>query len=191
MYQLLFSPQAKKDAKNLASSGLKPKTQALLKIIENKSKKNSKDKIISGIELYLEDTFRYFNNNLKMESFEKDCYITEPMRDVINHLNGLIISHLENNKERNLLKNKIDKIEVYKTTFEKLPSEHNKKKLLTKLRKFWYKNKIKNTISDLQKILLNYQKIELDFNYDCFIIKLEELVLEELELNKRRLKSIV
>lgn len=34
MYQLLFSPQAKKDAKNLASSGLKPKTQALLKIIE-------------------------------------------------------------------------------------------------------------------------------------------------------------
>ena len=35
MYQLLFSPQAKKDAKNLASSGLKPKTQALLKIIEN------------------------------------------------------------------------------------------------------------------------------------------------------------
>lgn len=34
MYQLLFSPQAKKDAKNLASSGLKPKTQELLNTIE-------------------------------------------------------------------------------------------------------------------------------------------------------------
>lgn len=34
MYQLLFSPQAKKDAKNIASSGLKPKVQALLELIE-------------------------------------------------------------------------------------------------------------------------------------------------------------
>jgi toxin YoeB len=34
MYQLFFSPHAKKDAKNIASSGLKPKVQELLKIIE-------------------------------------------------------------------------------------------------------------------------------------------------------------
>lgn len=34
MYQLLFSPQAKKDSKKVASSGLKSKVQELLKIIE-------------------------------------------------------------------------------------------------------------------------------------------------------------
>ncbi len=34
MYTLLFSPQAKKDAKNIASSGLKPKVMQLLSIIE-------------------------------------------------------------------------------------------------------------------------------------------------------------
>ncbi|MDX9743845.1 MAG: Txe/YoeB family addiction module toxin [Arcobacteraceae bacterium] len=34
MYQLLFSPQAKKDAKKIASSGLKPKVQELLTMIE-------------------------------------------------------------------------------------------------------------------------------------------------------------
>jgi len=34
MYQLLFSPQAKKDSKKVASSGLKPKVQELLTIIE-------------------------------------------------------------------------------------------------------------------------------------------------------------
>ena len=35
MYQLIFSPQAKKDAKNIASSGLKSKVQELLKTIES------------------------------------------------------------------------------------------------------------------------------------------------------------
>jgi len=35
MYQLLFSPQAKKDAKKHQSSGLKPKIIALLHILEN------------------------------------------------------------------------------------------------------------------------------------------------------------
>ncbi len=34
MYQLLFSPQAKKDAKKIASSGLKPKVQELLDLVE-------------------------------------------------------------------------------------------------------------------------------------------------------------
>lgn len=34
MYQILFSPQAKKDSKNIGSSGLKPKVQSLLAIIE-------------------------------------------------------------------------------------------------------------------------------------------------------------
>jgi len=34
MYQLLFSPQAKKDSKKIASSGLKPKVQELLSLIE-------------------------------------------------------------------------------------------------------------------------------------------------------------
>ena len=34
MYQLLFSPQAKKDAKKISSSGLKPKVQSLLALIE-------------------------------------------------------------------------------------------------------------------------------------------------------------
>ncbi len=34
MYQLLFSPQAKKDAKKHQSSGLKPKIMELLQLIE-------------------------------------------------------------------------------------------------------------------------------------------------------------
>jgi Txe/YoeB family toxin of Txe-Axe toxin-antitoxin module len=34
VYQLLFSPQAKKDAKKHQSSGLKPKVMELLQIIE-------------------------------------------------------------------------------------------------------------------------------------------------------------
>ncbi len=34
MYQLLFSPQAKKDSKKIGSSGLKPKVQELLTLIE-------------------------------------------------------------------------------------------------------------------------------------------------------------
>ena len=34
MYTLIFMTQAQKDAKNLASSGLKPKAMKLLKIIE-------------------------------------------------------------------------------------------------------------------------------------------------------------
>lgn len=34
MYQLLFSPQAKKDAKKIASGGLKSKVQELLEIIQ-------------------------------------------------------------------------------------------------------------------------------------------------------------
>jgi len=35
MYRLLFSPQAKKDAKNISSSGLKVKVNELLDLIEN------------------------------------------------------------------------------------------------------------------------------------------------------------
>jgi len=35
MYKLIFMTQAQKDAKNLASSGLKPKTMKLLEIIQN------------------------------------------------------------------------------------------------------------------------------------------------------------
>ena len=34
MYQLLFSPQAKKDSKKVSSSGLKSKVQELLALIE-------------------------------------------------------------------------------------------------------------------------------------------------------------
>jgi len=34
MYQLLFLPQAKKDAKKIASSGLKPKVIELLTMLE-------------------------------------------------------------------------------------------------------------------------------------------------------------
>jgi len=34
MYKLLFSPQAKKDAKNIASSGLKAKVNNILDLIE-------------------------------------------------------------------------------------------------------------------------------------------------------------
>ncbi len=35
MYTILFSPQAKKDAKKIASSGLKPKVLQLIALIEN------------------------------------------------------------------------------------------------------------------------------------------------------------
>jgi len=35
MYKLIFSPQAKKDAKKIASSGLKSKVQTLLTILED------------------------------------------------------------------------------------------------------------------------------------------------------------
>ena len=34
MYKILFSPQAKKDARKIASGGLKPKVQELLSLIE-------------------------------------------------------------------------------------------------------------------------------------------------------------
>jgi len=42
MYQILFSPQAKKDSKKVASSGLKPKVQELLALIE-------KEPLVNGI----------------------------------------------------------------------------------------------------------------------------------------------
>lgn len=35
MYKLIYSPQAQKDAKKIASSNLKPKVEELLKIIKN------------------------------------------------------------------------------------------------------------------------------------------------------------
>ncbi len=52
MYQLLFSPQAKKDAKKHQSSGLKPKIMQLLQIIE-------KD------PLQYPPEFEYLSQNLK------------------------------------------------------------------------------------------------------------------------------
>ena len=52
MYQLLFSPQAKKDAKKHQSSGLKQKIMELLKIIE----KNP---------LQYPPEFEYLSQNLK------------------------------------------------------------------------------------------------------------------------------
>ena len=52
MYQLLFSPQAKKDAKKHQSSGLKPKVMELLQIIE-------KD------PLQYPPEFEYLSQNLK------------------------------------------------------------------------------------------------------------------------------
>ncbi|MGD9654946.1 MAG: Txe/YoeB family addiction module toxin [Sulfuricurvum sp.] len=45
MYQLLFSPQAKKDAKKHQSSGLKPKVMELLQIIEKDPLQYLKGKI--------------------------------------------------------------------------------------------------------------------------------------------------
>jgi Txe/YoeB family toxin of toxin-antitoxin system len=52
MYQLLFSPQAKKDSKKIESSGLKPKVQELLALIE-------KD------PLHYPPKFEYLSTNLK------------------------------------------------------------------------------------------------------------------------------
>ena len=52
MYQLLFSPQAKKDAKKIASSGLKPKVQELLAMIETEP-------------LQYPPKFEYLSGNLK------------------------------------------------------------------------------------------------------------------------------
>ena len=52
IYQLLFSPQAKKDSKKIESSGLKPKVQELLTLIE----KNP---------LHYPPKFEYLSANLK------------------------------------------------------------------------------------------------------------------------------
>ncbi len=52
MYKLLFSPQAKKDAKKHQSSGLKPKVMELLQIIENNP-------------LQYPPEFEYLSQNLK------------------------------------------------------------------------------------------------------------------------------
>ena len=52
MYQLLFSPQAKKDSKKIASSGLKPKVQELLALIEKEP-------------LKYPPKFEYLSDNLK------------------------------------------------------------------------------------------------------------------------------
>ena len=52
MYQILFSPQAKKDSKKIASSGLKSKVQELLALIE----KNP---------LKYPPKFEYLSSNLK------------------------------------------------------------------------------------------------------------------------------
>jgi len=52
MYKLIFSPQAKKDAKNIASSGLKHKVNELLNLIEQKP-------------LEYPPKFEYLSGNLK------------------------------------------------------------------------------------------------------------------------------
>jgi Txe/YoeB family toxin of toxin-antitoxin system len=52
MYQLLFSPQAKKDSKKIASSGLKSKVQELLTLIEKEP-------------LKYPPAFEYLSGNLK------------------------------------------------------------------------------------------------------------------------------
>jgi len=52
MYQLLFSPQAKKDSKKIASSGLKSKVQELLALIEKEP-------------LKYPPKFEYLSSNLK------------------------------------------------------------------------------------------------------------------------------
>jgi len=52
MYQILFSPQAKKDSKKIASSGLKLKVQELLALIEKEP-------------LEYPPKFEYLSGNLK------------------------------------------------------------------------------------------------------------------------------
>ena len=52
MYQILFSPQAKKDSKKIASSGLKSKVQELLALIEENP-------------LKYPPKFEYLSSNLK------------------------------------------------------------------------------------------------------------------------------
>ena len=52
MYKLIFSPQAKKDAKNIASSGLKSKVNELLDLIEKEP-------------LIYPPKFEYLSGNLK------------------------------------------------------------------------------------------------------------------------------
>ena len=52
MYTLLFSPQAKRDAKRIASSGLKPKVNELLDLIEKEP-------------LQYPPKFEYLSGNLK------------------------------------------------------------------------------------------------------------------------------
>ena len=52
MYQLLFSPQAKKDSKKVASCGLKQKVQELLTLIEKEP-------------LKYPPTFEYLSGTLK------------------------------------------------------------------------------------------------------------------------------
>ena len=48
-WQIILSKQAKKDAKRIASSGLKPQTQALLEILQNNPYQPPYEKLVGNL----------------------------------------------------------------------------------------------------------------------------------------------
>ena len=51
-WQIILSKQAKKDAKKIASSGLKPQAQALLKILQNDPSQPPYEKLVGNLAGY-------------------------------------------------------------------------------------------------------------------------------------------
>ena len=51
-WQVILSKQTKKDAKKLASSGLKPQTQALLEILQNNPYQPTYEKLVGNLAGY-------------------------------------------------------------------------------------------------------------------------------------------
>jgi hypothetical protein len=149
----------------------------ILKLMEDKVKKNSPTDIIDGIELYLEDTFRYFNNNLNIPSFYDDCHITGAMKNIINHLHILVNLYLHNNYQRNLLKENLNQIETYKYAFDKLPSENNEYNLTTDI-----ENSLNIDLQFLLEKLNSNKQLNKPLDYLNFSEEIKNIIISELEL---------
>lgn len=163
----------------------------ILNLMENYCEKNNKNTIINGVNSYLEKTFKYFNDNLNMIYFKKDGFISEPMKEIIHHLNLLTTYHVQTNQERNKLITNLANINISKKTYDNPFTSWNiphysdflsfYKKL--SLNHFNYKY----SILKLQKNINTKKTINHNFDYHFFVQTLKKILIEELQLEKTKL----
>lgn len=156
----------------------------LLNLLENKTKKNNSEYIIIEIQKYLEKIFRYFNKALKMESFENDCYISEPMEEILQYLTNLTNNHLKDNKERNLLKGKIEKIEINRRIINKTPNQTRKESIIYKIKKIFTQDSMIKDLNFLYADIQLNKIINHSFDYESFAEELQKIYIEECDLEK-------